>query len=218
MRHTLHVTGVRGTQVRRRAARRAASHLVVVLLAGAACTGDDIVEPHSGPVRALVAPAAEATRTQHVRVSSLSDGHAIRGTSAVLLRRTDGLTVRVHTRGLDPHEAVDVFWAVFNDPAECMHPNALTGVPCSPADLFVEAALGSLHYVATLNADARGRLSYSASLAAVATAGCVGDPFPCHGVTDPFGAEVHSPMFGPGGGAGRQAAQFIAAQGTAGTQ
>jgi hypothetical protein len=143
-------------------------------------------------------------------VRSLSDGHGIHGTNAVLTRHTGGLTVRVRTRELDPRESVDVFWAVFNEPSACTHPNAMTGAPCSPPDLFVEAAQGSLHYVATLTADARGTLTYSASLASHSTAGCVGDPFPCHGLTDPFGAEVHSPMFVPGGGAGRQAAQFVA--------
>jgi hypothetical protein len=151
----------------------------------------------------------ERIRPQHVRVKSLTDGRDIRGSTAVLRRRSGGLTVRVRTRQLNPHESVDVFWAIFNEPAACTHPNPLTGAPCSPPDLFVEGTRGSLHYVATFTADARGRLAYTASLPLHATAGCVGDPFPCHGVTDPFRAEVHSPMFVPGGGPGRQAAQFI---------
>lgn len=210
MRDPRHITRAREGAVRGLVARRAASLLLPVLLAGASCTADDIVQPRPDPARHLAGPAAEAQAVpQHVRVTSLSDGHAVRGSSAVLTRRSTGLTVRVRTRELDPYESVDVFWAVFNDPAACTHPNPLTGAPCSPPDLFVEAARGSLHYVATLTADARGRLDYSAFLASHATAGCVGDPFPCHGLTDPFGAEVHSPMFVPGGGAGRQAAQLI---------
>jgi hypothetical protein len=193
-----------------RSARRAASRLVLVLLAAASCT-PDVVQPVADSARELTGPGADAlTQAHHVQVRSLSDGHGIRGTNAVLTRRTGGLTIRVLTRELDPRESVDVFWAVFNEPSACTHPNALTGAPCSPPDLFVEAAQGSLHYVATLTADARGRLTYSASLASHSSAGCVGDPFPCNGLTDPFGAEVHSPMFVPGGGAGRQAAQFVA--------
>ena len=193
-----------------RSLRRAVAPLVLVMLAAASCT-PDIVEPVADSARELIGSDTHAlTHAQRVRVRSLTDGHGIRGTNAVLKRRADGLTVRVWTRELDPLESVDVFWAVFNEPSACTHPNPLTGAPCSPPDLFVEAAQGSLHYVATLTADARGRLTYSASLASHSTAGCVGDPFPCHGVTDPFGAEVHSPMFVPGGGAGRQAAQFVA--------
>lgn len=190
---------------------RAAGWVILAALSGASCTADDVMQPRPDVARSLTSPSTQAlTRAEHVRVRSLSDGQAIRGSTAVLLRRSAGLAVRVRTRELDPQESVDVFWAIFNDPAACMHPNPLTGAPCSPADLFVEAAQGSLHYVATLTADGRGRLDYSASLASDVTTGCVGDPFPCHGVTNPFGAEVHSPMFVPGGGAGRQAAQFVA--------
>lgn len=190
-------------------ARRAAPRLVFVLLASASCM-PDVVQPLPDTVRELTDRGADVlTHAQRVQVRSLADGDVIRGTNAVLTRRNGGITVRVRTRELDPGESVDVFWAVFNEPSACTHPNALTGAPCSPPDLFVEAAQGSLHYVATLAADDRGRLTYSASLASHSSAGCVGDPFPCHGVTDPFGAEVHSPMFVPGGGAGRQAAQFV---------
>jgi hypothetical protein len=193
-----------------RRVRRAASRLVLVLLATASCT-PDVVQPVADSARELTGPVADVlTHAQRVQVRSLADGHGIRGTNAVLTRRTGGLTVRVRTRELDPRESVDVFWAVFNEPSACTHPNALTGAPCSPPDLFVEAAQGSLHYVATLTADARGTLAYTASLESHSTAGCVGDPFPCHGLTDSFGAEIHSPMFVPGGGAGRQAAQFVA--------
>ena len=192
-----------------RVVRRAAC-LLLALLATASCT-PDVVQPVADSAGEITVHSADVlTHAQRVQVRSLADGHAIPGTNAVLMRRTGGLTVRVRTRELDPWESVDVFWAVFNEPSACTHPNPLTGAPCSPPDLFVEAAQGSLHFVATLTADARGRLTYSASLASNSTAGCVGDPFPCHGVTDPFGAEVHSPMFVPGGGAGRQAAQFVA--------
>jgi hypothetical protein len=151
-------------------------------------------------------------RTQHVHVKSLSDGHDIRGSSATLMRRTDGLVVRVHTRELTPGESVDVFWAIFNHPEACMNPNPLTGALCTPPDLFVPNTLGSLHYVATVTADAHGKLSYRTSLLTDSDIGCVGDPFPCNTLTNPFGAEVHSPTFVPNGGPGRQAAQFLPLQ------
>jgi hypothetical protein len=142
-------------------------------------------------------------------VKSLMDGRDIPGSSATLKRRSGGLTVSVHTRELDPGESVDVFWAIFNRPEACVNPNPLTGAPCSPPDLFIPNTLGSLHYVATLTADMHGKLSYWSTLLTGSDIGCVGDPFPCNTLTNPFGAEVHSPMFVPNGGPGRQAAQFL---------
>lgn len=125
------------------------------------------------------------------------------------MRRSHGLTVMVHTQELDPGESVDVFWAIFNRPEACANPNPLTGAPCSPPDLFVADTLGSLHHVATLTADAQSKLSYWSSLLTGSDIGRVGNPFPCKPLTNPFGAEVHSAMFVPNGGPGRQAAQFL---------
>jgi hypothetical protein len=207
---TLHVTRLCDPPAPGRRNRHAMLGLVLALVAGGSCTTHDTVEPPTGVVFRRTTPGPEATiGAQHVKVKSLSDGHGIQGSSATLKRQSTGLAVNVHTKELDPGESVDVFWAIFNNPAACTHENPLTGAPCSPPDLFVEATRASLHYVATLTADARGKLSYSASLATRSTAGCAGDPFPCHGLTNPVGAEVHSPMFVPNGGAGRQAAQFI---------
>jgi hypothetical protein len=188
-----------------------ASRLVLATVAGVSCAPDEIVHSRTDAALTRTGARTEAlTRTQHVRVESLSDGHVVRGSNATLKRQSAGLSVWVHTRELHPSESVDVFWAIFNNPAACTHQNPLTGAPCSPPDLFIEETRASLHYVATLTADAHGKLRYSASLTTRSTAGCVSDPFPCHTLTNPFGAEVHSPIFVPNGGAGRQAAQFFA--------
>lgn len=107
MRDARHGTPARDEAVPGRTARRAASRLLLALLVVASCTGDDIVEPY-GPARNLTAPGADAlTHPQHVRVKSLSDGQVILGSTAVLKRRSTGLTVRVRTRELDPFESVD---------------------------------------------------------------------------------------------------------------
>jgi hypothetical protein len=198
---------------------RRKSCLVLVLVAGISATPSnaqhesaDAMASAVQPSRSAVHASAALERTQHVRVKSLLDGHDIRGSSATLQRRRHGLTVVVHTRELDPGESVDVFWAIFNRPEACANPNPLTGAPCSPPDLFIPDTLGSLHYVATLTADAQGLLSYWSSIFAGSDVGCVGDPFPCNTLTNPFGAEVHSAMFVPNGGPGRQAAQFFPMQ------
>lgn len=188
---------------------RPALALLIPLVASPSCDTYDADHGRTAAAFSITAPGAGAVTMQHVTVKSLADGNDIPGSSATLRRQKDGLTVRVRTRKLDAGESVDVFWAIFNNPAACRNPNPITGAPCSPPDLFIADTGGSLHYVATLSADADGRLTYTASLAVGSTAGCVGGAFPCNTLMDPAGAEVHSPMFATNGGPGRQAAQFL---------
>jgi hypothetical protein len=154
---------------------------------------------------------------QEVKVKDLSDGHSIRGSEAELERSYRGIEVEVSTRELNPGEAVDVLWVIFNNSSACTNGNPVTGSPCGPPDLFIPETQASLHYVATLTANAYGRLRYSASLSTGDLSSCVGGSFPCNGLTNPRGAEVHSPMFVPNGGPGRQAAQFLPPSGSSGS-
>jgi hypothetical protein len=153
------------------------------------------------------ATSSSPSTTQTVQVKSLQDGHAITGSTAKLHRKSDRLKLRVETAELDPGETLDVFWAVFNNPSACINGNPTTGVPCGPADLFVEETSPSLQLAANVTADASGHLEYRLSIAVGDTSGCI-PGFPCSGVTNPLGAEVHSAMFDAAGG--RQAAQFLA--------
>jgi hypothetical protein len=156
---------------------------------------------------ALGAASSRTNSTQTIEVKSLQDGRVIADSKAKLHRRFDRLSVHVRTSELEPGEVVDVFWAVFDNPSACVHGNPVTGVPCGPPDLFVEATDATLQLAATVTADASGRVAYSASIAVGDTSGCVAG-FPCgDGVTNPLGAEVHSAMFNEAGG--RQAAQFL---------
>jgi hypothetical protein len=143
---------------------------------------------------------------QTIQVKSLQDGHAITGSMAKLHRKSDRLKLRVETTELDPGERLHVFWAVFNNPAACVNGNPTTGAPCGPPDLFVDETAASLQLAANVAADASGHLDYRVSLAVGDTSGCI-PGFPCNGVTNPLGAEVHSAMFDEAGG--RQAAQFL---------
>lgn len=153
--------------------------------------------------------ASSSTGTkQTIQVKSLQDGRAIADSRAKLHRKSDRLRVHVRTRELDPGETVDVLWIVFNNPSACANGNPITGSPCGPADLFVEATRATLQFATRATADARGRLKYRVSIDVGDTSGCV-PGFPCgDGVTNPLGAEVHSAMFNDAGG--RQAAQFVA--------
>ena len=160
----------------------------------------------AGQLAAGVASSRTSIK-QTVEVKSLQDGHTIADSKAKLHRRSDRLRVHVRTSELEPGEVIDVFWAVFDNPSACVHGNPVTGVPCGPPDLFVEATDATLQLATTVTADASGRVAYSASIAVGDTSGCVAG-FPCgDGVTNPLGAEVHSAMFNEAGG--RQAAQFL---------
>jgi hypothetical protein len=153
------------------------------------------------------ATSSSPSRTQTIQVRSLEDGNAITGSKAKLQRKSDRLKLRVETAELDPGETLDVFWAVFNNPSACINGNPMTGAPCGPADLFVEETSASLQLAANVTADASGHLEYRLSIAVGDTSGCI-PGFPCSGVTNPLGAEVHSALFDTAGG--RQAAQFLA--------
>jgi hypothetical protein len=169
-----------------------------------------------GGLAVLLAPrpdaadaAGQVAINQTTVLRSLADGHVVSGSRATVHRTAGSIAVNVTTAALEPHEVVDVLWAVFNDPSACVHGNPLTGAPCGPADLGVEAAQPSLLYATTARANRSGRLTYRSTLAVGDTSACVGDPFPCtRGLSDPFGAEVHSAIFN--GDLGRQAAQFLA--------
>jgi hypothetical protein len=168
-----------------------------------------------GGLAVLLAPRPDAAAAvgqvainQMTVLRSLADGQDVPGSRATLHRTAGGIAVNITTAALEPHEVVDVLWAVFNDPSACVHGNPLTGAPCGPADLGVEAAQPSLLHATTAHANRSGKLSYRSTLAVGDTSACVGDPFPCTGgLSNPFGAEVHSAIFN--GDLGRQAAQFL---------
>jgi hypothetical protein len=146
---------------------------------------------------------------QRIAVKALSDGHEIQGSNAILLRDSDdGLDILATTKELDPSEVVDIFIAVFNHPSACTHPNPVTGSPCSPPDLFDPDTVASLHYVASPAANPSGHLTVDAALAIGDLSTCAGPPFPCNGLLNVFGSEVHLPLFSPAG-PGRQAAQWL---------
>lgn len=154
-----------------------------------------------------VASADPASLNQVVQLRSLQDGHVIDASRGKLHRRADRISVKVATSELQPHEELDLLWAVFDNPSSCVHGNPVTGSPCGPADLFADGTGASLHFVAPVTADEAGKLSYETTLELGDTSGCI-PGFPCGtGMTNPLRAEVHSVLFTEHGG--RQGAQFL---------
>jgi hypothetical protein len=48
-----------------------------------------------------------------------SDGSIVEGSSAMLVRTDKGVTMTIHTSGLDPGAAYTVWWVIYNNPEHC---------------------------------------------------------------------------------------------------
>ena len=63
----------------------------------------------------FVASAASPDRTT-VTLGRIPGGMAVEGSSSTLLRTDTGITMTIHTSGLDPHAVHTVWWVIFNNP------------------------------------------------------------------------------------------------------
>ena len=59
-----------------------------------------------------------------------SDGSIVEGSSAMLVRTDTGVTMTIHTSGLDPGAAYTGWWVIYNNPEEC----AAFPDPCAGPD------------------------------------------------------------------------------------
>jgi hypothetical protein len=69
-----------------------------LLIGSASCDSLAVEQSVSDPVLSITAPAPASVTAQHVMVRSLADGNVVKGSSATLKRRSNGLTVGVCTR------------------------------------------------------------------------------------------------------------------------
>jgi hypothetical protein len=160
-----------------------------------------------GPVEEEELATSSSELLQVIHVKSLVTGDPIRQSVAALERRSQKVIKGVATSGLTPGASVTVLWAIFNDPSACTNGNPVTGAPCGPADLAIEATGASLQLSTTRTVDSHGNLAYLDVLWVGDTSDCLPN-FPCrNGLTNPFGAEIHSVI--DQGGTSVQGAQWI---------
>ena len=78
----------------------------------------------------LAAPASISDGVLHLEFpdGSISD-EPVDGSSATLVRTDTGVTMTIHTSGLDPGAAHTVWWVIYNNPEHC------ATHPCTLADL-----------------------------------------------------------------------------------
>jgi hypothetical protein len=136
-----------------------------------------------------LAGAALAQPVQQAELFDYSDGGAIAGSFAELLRTDGAVGVEMHTFGLEANHPYTAWWVIFNSPTGC-------NGACNADDIFdadgkmdpnVNAGVSILFADGTI-ADADGNASFSALLA-------VGRPFGQSltgaGLVNPRNAEIH---------------------------
>ncbi|MGI8793725.1 MAG: hypothetical protein ACR2H3_11205 [Acidimicrobiales bacterium] len=155
----------------------------------------------------LVGGGADAAPKDKVPMQVWATGAPVQGSFAQLDRSANGITAKVRTDQTARH-AYTVWFAVFNDPANCSpDPLGEPSIPsCGEDDVFDQdqrdAALISVVYAGGAVANAAGRIQIDGSQ----VIGQVGGPgqvvvgraddgafleSPVTGVTNPMGAEVH---------------------------
>jgi hypothetical protein len=62
---------------------------------------------------------AEPASKSQAELLRFSDGSIVEGSSAMLVRTNKGVTMTIHTSGLDPGAAYTVWWVIYNNPEHC---------------------------------------------------------------------------------------------------
>ncbi|MGI8977336.1 MAG: hypothetical protein ACR2GS_11525 [Thermomicrobiales bacterium] len=166
--------------------------LFVSAQAGAAVTAQDATPgiAASGTPAAGV-PGGRATTSQVFWFPGTAwAGTAIPHASSSLVTFDEGASVALETAGLEPGDAVTLWWVIFNDPEACAHGEG--GLRCGAGDLLLfggDAAVGgTLLYGAGHVVGPDGHGYFSSFLATSDTARVFGQG---PGLTNPQGADIH---------------------------
>jgi hypothetical protein len=127
----------------------------------------------------LAMRAAHDTTTVHW----FSDGSVVPGASSTLVRNGNGVSMTLHTSGLEPGAAYTMWWVVFNHLAEC------ATSPCGEPDLFDPDVAALVTHAAGHIIGPNGTANFAGSLREGATVdnllGGVGS------LIDAWAAEIH---------------------------
>ena len=125
-------------------------------------------------------PAAKAAAKDVADVVEFGNpGNVVAPGGSRLTRTNNGVTLNLKTTGLQPGDAVTVWWIVWNDPAAC------SGVPCGLGDLGVEGSSIARAAGHVVGGDGKG--NFNGHLRTGDTSEALFGP----GLTDPAGAEIH---------------------------
>jgi hypothetical protein len=130
-------------------------------------------------------------KTSIAKVKTFDGSAVIPYAGASLSRNNEAAFATISTSGLTPETVVTLWWAIFNEPANCATPN------CAPSDLNNPDVNGSLQFGGGQVVGPNGRADFGGYLA-------VGDntgfhllpqfplmPNPAPGLANPKGATIH---------------------------
>ncbi len=109
----------------------------------------------------------------------------IPGAWSTLVTTHRGATMTIHTSGLPAHDAITIWWVIFNHPKACTAGQG--GLRCGLGDLGNPAVAPSIVYAAGHVVGASGVANWGAWLAAGNTSRALFGP----GLTNPMGADIH---------------------------
>ena len=92
----------------------AMKHGVVIVVMAVLMVGSVLWAPSS---------RAEPAAISYSVLQRFSDGSIVNGSSSMLVRTDKGVTMTIHTSGLQPGAAHSVWWGIYNHPEKCTVPN-----------------------------------------------------------------------------------------------
>jgi hypothetical protein len=155
--------------------------------------GCDTPTPPAPTFEAVVpgAPAFQgAVRDPGQPVVSLTDFSVV-GTSS-LVRTPNGVNYSLSTTGLSPGHAYTLWIVIFNATEGCAHP--IPGVSsCGDFDVVNDDAQPDMMFAGGNVAGGSGHATFSGRRRVGDSSGSANGPvaLPAHGLTDPWGAEIH---------------------------
>lgn len=142
---------------------------------------------HGGKDKDLEKKKVIQQSTSEVRM--LSDGSVVPDASSMLVRTKEGITMKLHTSELNAHDAVTIWWVIFNKPENCTEGEF--DLRCGAGDLSNPETQPSVMFAAGSITNAKGNAIFGGHLSVGDTKGCP-PGFPCSGgLTDPMGADIH---------------------------
>jgi len=113
------------------------------------------------------------------------------GSSSVLHRRADWVTMHIASRGFAPDTVVTAWWVIFNYPSSCTHPVPEPHALCAGPDISNPATGPTYQWADGQVVHEDGEVSLKASLAVGNTTFCASPALPCIGLIEVRGAEYH---------------------------
>lgn len=125
-----------------------------------------------------LASPAQGDDTSLAGIYRFADGSPVPGAWSSLRLTPAGASMSLQTSELPPRHTVTIWWVIFNEPANCTHPEGI--LRCGPGDLPIfgadDSAVTSVVYAAGHQIGGRGQASFAGQLATGDTTGALWGP------------------------------------------